>query len=102
MAKKDYGFLKKIKMDYGFAAITLNTFALVPQFIKTLRSNSVGDMSFAWLLLSFVSNMLWVAYAHYQNGGTQVLVMGIVFSIFYGTLTFVKIRTDMKKEFRWI
>lgn len=77
-------------VDYGLLANGLNTAALVPQVYKTLKTRSVGDMSYSWLLMSFVANVLWIVYGLRLDDGKEVIFMGGVFSLFYALMLFVK------------
>lgn len=81
-------------IDFGMLANALNTGALVPQIYKTLKSNSVSDMSYSWLMLSFIANVLWIVYAVRQKKGPQLMFMGCVFSLFYAFLIFVKFDSE--------
>lgn len=85
-------------VNLGIIANILNAVALLPQYVHTYRSQSVGDMSYTWLLLSLVSNALWIVYAMFQKGGTEVLYMGINFTLFYGYLVFIKVKSDRKMK----
>ena len=82
-------------VDYGILANVLSTTALFPQLYKTIKTRSVDDMSYAWLLLSVVANAFWIVYALRQKK-KEVLFMGSVFTLFYGILLVVKISD--KKE----
>ena len=87
-----------IKMiDFGLLANILNAIALIPQVIHTIKSQSVDDMSYMWLLLSWIANMLWILYAVFEDGGLQVLFMGINFSLFYGLLVYYKYKGNQKE-----
>ena len=82
-------------VEYGLLANVLSTTALFPQLYKTIKTRSVDDMSYTWLLLSVVANAFWIVYALRQKK-KEVLFMGSVFTLFYGTLLVVK--TMGKKE----
>ena len=82
-------------VEYGLFANILSTTALFPQLYKTIKTRSVDDMSYAWLLLSVIANTFWIVYALRQKK-KEVLFMGSVFTLFYGILLVVKMSD--KKE----
>ena len=84
-------------LNFGYVANALCTLALIPQIKKTLATGSVEDMSYTWLAMSVVANLLWIVYAIRQHKGGQILFMGAVFTSFYGFLIYTKISSNKKK-----
>lgn len=82
-------------VEYGLLANIFSTTALFPQLYKTIKTRSVDDMSYAWLLLSVIANTFWIVYALRQKK-KEVFFMGSVFTLFYGILLVVKMSD--KKE----
>ncbi len=70
----------------GYTAGVLTTLAFVPQLVKTFRSRSAGDISWAWLLTFTTGVALWLMYGlgmgswpvTLANLVTLVLVLGIL------------------------
>ena len=52
---------------FGFAAATLSTIAFLPQVIKTWRSQSAKDVSYALLLTFSTGCLCWVIYGYQVN-----------------------------------
>ena len=49
-------------MILGFAAGALTTLALLPQAIKSWKTKSTKDISFAWIIVLIVGVALWLIY----------------------------------------
>jgi MtN3 and saliva related transmembrane protein len=52
---------------FGFAAATLSTIAFLPQVIKTWRSQSAKDVSYALLTTFSTGCLCWVIYGYQVN-----------------------------------
>ncbi len=46
----------------GFLAGSMVALALLPQFIKSLKTKSTSDLSWGWMLISITGQVLWVVY----------------------------------------
>ncbi len=46
----------------GFMAGSMVALALLPQFIKSLKTKSTSDLSWGWMLISITGQVLWVVY----------------------------------------
>ena len=58
---------------FGFAAATLSTVAFLPQVIKTWKTKSAGDVSYALLLTFSTGCLCWVIYG-FQVGAKPVMI----------------------------
>ena len=58
---------------FGFAAASLSTIAFLPQVIKTWKTQSAGDVSYALLLTFSTGCLCWVIYG-YQVGAKPVMI----------------------------
>ena len=58
---------------FGFAAATLSTIAFVPQVVKTWRTQSANDVSYALLLTFSTGCICWVIYG-YQVDARPVMI----------------------------
>ena len=58
---------------FGFAAATLSTIAFLPQVIKTWKTRSAKDVSYALLLTFSTGCLCWVIYG-YQTDAKPVMI----------------------------
>jgi len=58
---------------FGFAAATLSTIAFLPQVIKTWKTRSARDVSYALLLTFSTGCLCWVIYG-YQVDAKPVMI----------------------------
>ncbi len=58
---------------FGFAAATLSTIAFLPQVIKTWKTRSAKDVSYALLLTFSTGCFCWVIYG-YQTNAKPVMI----------------------------
>jgi MtN3 and saliva related transmembrane protein len=77
----------------GFTAATLTTAAFVPQLLKTWRSKSAGDVSFAMLATFSCGVLLWLIYGIYLNALPIVLANSITLLLNL-TIIWLKFRYD--------
>lgn len=80
-------------MDVGIFANTIAGISLIPQVHKVIKNKKVKDMSYLWLFLSVIANILWIIYG-VSNKKWQVCAMGIMFTIFYGIHFYIKHQTE--------
>ena len=63
----------------GIAAGLLTTCAFLPQVLKTLRSRSTGDLSWAWLVMMTTGVFMWLIYGYYVNSPSVLYANLITF-----------------------
>ena len=63
----------------GIAAGLLTTCAFFPQVVKTLRSRSTGDLSWAWLLMMTSGVFMWLIYGYYVDSPSVLYANLITF-----------------------
>ena len=73
----------------GLAANTISGLSLVPQVHKVIKQRSVKDMSYLWIVLSVVANVLWIIYGASEQKW-QICAMGIIFTLFYALHLYIK------------
>jgi len=81
----------------GMAAGLLTTCAFFPQVVKTLRSRSTGDLSWAWLVMMTTGVFLWLIYGYYV-GSPSVFIANVITFFSLLVLLFVKIPILHKQE----
>jgi MtN3 and saliva related transmembrane protein len=83
----------------GIAAGALTTCAFFPQVVKTVRSRSTGDLSWAWLLMMTTGVFLWLIYGYYV-GSPSVFFANVItfFSLF--ALLLVKVSASCATQER--
>jgi MtN3 and saliva related transmembrane protein len=81
----------------GIAAGLLTTCAFFPQVVKTVRSRSTGDLSWAWLVMMTTGVFLWLIYGYYV-GSPSVFVANVVTFFSLLGLLYVKISVFHKTE----
>ncbi len=81
----------------GMAAGLLTTCAFFPQVVKTVRSRSTGDLSWAWLVMMTTGVFLWLIYGYYV-GSPSVFVANIITFFFLLVLLFVKMPIPRKPQ----
>ena len=74
----------------GIAAGLLTTCAFFPQVVKTVRSRSTGDLSWAWLVMMTTGVFLWLIYGYYV-GSPSVFVANVVTFFSLLALLYVKV-----------
>ena len=74
----------------GIAAGVLTTCAFFPQVVKTVRSRSSGDLSWAWLVMMTTGVFLWLIYGYYV-GSPSVFVANVITFFSLLALLFVKV-----------
>ena len=77
----------------GLFANILSGGALIPQLYKTIKTKHIKDMSYLWLLLSLLANILWIIYGA-TEAKWEIAIMGIMFTSFYGFHVYMKHRTE--------
>ncbi len=82
----------------GIAAGLLTTCAFFPQVVKTVRSRSTGDLSWAWLVMMTTGVFLWLIYGYYV-GSPSVFVANVVTFFSLLALLYVKISFSRKAEY---
>ncbi|MHC1760900.1 MAG: SemiSWEET family sugar transporter [Negativicutes bacterium] len=73
----------------GMAAGFLTTCAFFPQVVKTVRSRSSGDLSWAWIVMMTSGVFLWMIYGYYI-GSPSVFVANVITFFSLVALLFVK------------
>ena len=73
----------------GLLANTISSLSLIPQVHKVLKQRTVKDMSYLWIVLSVVANILWIIYGVSEKKW-QICAMGIVFTLFYALHLYIK------------
>ena len=63
----------------GIAAGMLTTCAFFPQVVKTVRSRSTGDLSWAWLVMMTTGVFLWLLYGYYVDSPSVLYANLITF-----------------------
>lgn len=63
----------------GMVAGLLTTCAFFPQVWKTVRSRSTGDLSWSWLMMTWVGVLLWLVYGVYIHSISLVAANAITF-----------------------
>ena len=74
----------------GVVAGTLTTCAFFPQVMKTVRSRSTGDLSWAWLVMMTTGVFLWLIYGYYV-GSPSVFAANVITFFSLLALLWVKI-----------
>ena len=80
----------------GIVAGVLTNCAIFPQVIKTVRSRSTGDLSWAWLLMMITGVFLWMIYGYYVDS-PSVFVANIVTFFSLVVLLSVKLFASSEK-----
>ncbi len=75
----------------GFSAALLGAIHMMPQFIKSVRTKSVKDISLYMILLYFFATGLWALYGYMANSLPVLLGDGFNFVVTCALLV-VKIR----------
>lgn len=75
----------------GALAGTLTTAAFVPQVLKTWKSRSAGDVSFAMFLIFSVGVLLWLVYG-ILIGATPIVVANSITLVLAIAILAMKIR----------
>jgi MtN3 and saliva related transmembrane protein len=76
----------------GITGMALSTLSLVPQVIKTWRTQSVADISAAWLVVALLSMVVWVSYGALVDAPALVWANALTF-VQAGYILFVKIQS---------
>ena len=79
----------------GYSAGILTTLAFVPQVVKSWRSKSVGDLSFATLTAFTIGVFLWLVYGIALRS-TPVIVANATTLVLSGLLVGLKCRHDRR------
>lgn len=80
----------------GFSAAILGAIHMVPQFIKSVRTKSVGDVSLHMVLIYFFATGLWALYGYMANSLPVLLGDGFNFLVTCAQLV-VKVKYDEHK-----
>ena len=74
----------------GYTATFLFTIMIIPQVLKTLKKQSVEDVSIGMFIVALVANCiaLWYALLINQNPLVIKYVLGIIFTLVYITIYF--------------
>jgi MtN3 and saliva related transmembrane protein len=85
----------------GIAAGALTTCAFFPQVVKTVRSRSTGDLSWAWLVMMTTGVFLWLIYGYYV-GSPSVFFANVItfFSLF--ALLLVKVSASRATQEKFV
>lgn len=65
----------------GYLAGSLAMISFVPQVVKTMRRKSAKDVSLAMLLLTLITNLIYVAYGLILHLTPIVIMLGIMSGI---------------------
>lgn len=65
----------------GFSAALLGAIHMVPQFIKSIRTKSVKDVSLFMIVLYFFATGLWAVYGYMANSLPVLLGDGFNFLV---------------------
>ena len=63
----------------GMVAGILTTCAFFPQVVKTVRTRSAGDLSWAWIVMMTVGVFLWMIYGYYIGSPSVFVANAITF-----------------------
>jgi len=75
----------------GFMAGSMVAIALLPQFIKSWKTKSTGDLSIAWMVISVIGQVLWVLYGM-LIGSLSLIVMSSITLMMALAVLYLKIR----------
>lgn len=74
----------------GGAAAVLTTGAFVPQVLKTVRTRSAEDFSYAWLTSFLTGLVCWLIYG-FLIWSWPIIISNIITQIFVGTILLIKL-----------
>lgn len=74
----------------GIIAGLLTTCAFFPQVVKTLRSRSTGDLSWAWLVMMTTGVFMWLIYGYFA-GSPSVFTANVITFFSLLALLWVKV-----------
>ena len=74
----------------GIIAGLLTTCAFFPQVVKTLRSRSTGDLSWAWLVMMTTGVFMWLIYGYFA-GSPSVFTANVITFFSLMALLWVKV-----------
>lgn len=66
---------------FGYLATATGTFLMVPQFLKTLKSKSVKDVSWGMLIVYFFNCIFWLVYGLLLGATPLILTNSIALVI---------------------
>jgi MtN3 and saliva related transmembrane protein len=75
----------------GFAAGVLTTGSLIPQVLKTHRTQSVSDFSLLYLTAMDAGLCLWIAYGMFV-GSTPIVASNVIAAMLISYLACAKVR----------
>lgn len=84
-------------MIIGIVANVLNSIAIIPEVRNVVKSWDASEMSYSWLILSLIANLMWILYG-LKSKSMQIAFMGVTFSAFYGLHIFIKMNPNFKKK----
>lgn len=76
----------------GTAGTVLSTLSLMPQVIRTWRTQSAADISAAWLVVALAAMLVWIGYGSLINAPAVVLVNILCF-VQCAFILFIKLQT---------
>ena len=77
----------------GFLAAFTSTISLLPQIVKTLRTQSAADVSFLMLANFLLTSILWLVYG-LMIGAVAVWVGNVIMTLFSIVMLGLKMRFD--------
>ncbi len=77
----------------GYIATILTTCATFPQFIKSVKSKSVGDISIWYLFPLSLGLMFWLAYG-IMLGSIPMIIANTIGVFTMGWITILKLRSN--------
>lgn len=81
----------------GFIAAILGTFSLVPQVVKTMRSQSVSGISMIMYIIITVDSLLWLTYGIVLSIAPLIVQSTITFSCSF-IMIIMKLLWEKKKS----
>lgn len=77
----------------GYSAALLGAIHMLPQFIKSIRTKNVKDVSLYMIILYLLANGLWAIYGYRINSIPVLLADGFAFVV-----TFAQLIAKLKYE----
>ena len=79
----------------GYIAGIFGVIPMLPQILKTFKSESAKDISIFFLLLNILSSILWVVYGNFRQD-LPIIICSSLFGILHLILLIMKIIFDNK------
>ena len=80
---------------FGFAAATLSTIAFLPQVIKTWKTQSAKDVSYALLMTFSTGCLCWVIYGYQVEARPVMIANALTLTL---NLTILAMKFSFEKE----